>query len=266
MRSGLDDSRCAGVRLSPAQIHHFEEAGYVIAGRVLDAAGTLALGREIERIVAGLPPGHRPENLRDPHEQSRLFLDLCLHGAIVDCAEQLLGPDLLMWGTYGFAKPADGLPVDWHQDGRYFPLTPMETVTAWLAVDDADRENGCLRVVPGSHARREIRSHRHDPRWGRSTALPLGIDIDPDDTVALEMPAGHCSFHDPYLIHGSAPNRSARRRYGIQILYMTRRVHLDTADRQSMGLDWHTLKLFHCRPSGRPTYHYADRPAEIHSL
>ena len=81
------------------------------------------------------------------------------------------------------------------------------------------------------------------------------------------MKAGWFSIHDPYIIHGSAANRSGRRRIGIQVLYMTRRVMLDTGDDQSMGLDWRTLKLFHTWPrGGRIAYHHADTPDDVHTL
>ena len=252
--------------LTPERLARFHEDGFVIAGRLLDKNSVARLRAEIHGIVAQLPAGNRPENIRDPHERSGYFLDICLSRPLVECIEQVLGPDLLMWGSYGFAKPPDeGLPVDWHQDAYYFPLTPMETVTAWLAVDDTDLGNGCLQMIPGSHRARTAHPHRFTDRWGRDTALPLSVEVPADSAPAacLEMKAGEFSIHDPYIIHGSAPNRSSRPRCGIQILYMTRRVHLDTSHQQSMGLDWRTLKLFHCMPDGNgPAFHYADRPDE----
>ena len=183
-------------------------------------------------------------------------------------AESLLGPDLLMWVTYGFAKPpGHGLDVDWHQDGRYFPLKPMETVTAWIAIDDVDLEKGCLEMIPGSHRPRRFLPIVYHEDWGQRTAIPLGVaEVDTTTAVPLEMAAGRFSMHDPYIIHGSGPNRSTRRRCGIQILYMTRRVRLDTDDEQAMGLDWETLKVFHCRSGARPTYHYAGAPEEVFTL
>lgn len=254
--------------LSRAQLEAFGRDGFVQCGPALDDTRLAALQADIGRVVEELPPGTRPENMRNPHEKSRLFLSLCLDGPIPRAAESLLGPDLLMWGTYGFAKPpGHGLDVDWHQDGRYFPLTPMETVTAWLAIDDADLANGCLEMIPGSHRPRRFLPTVHHEDWGRKTALPIAVaDVDATAAVPLEMAAGRFSLHDPYVIHGSGPNRSPRPRRGIQILYMTRRVRLDTDDEQAMGLDWETLRVFHCRPGARPAYHYAGAPGDVLEL
>ncbi|MBT5263383.1 MAG: hypothetical protein HOL85_01015, partial [Rhodospirillaceae bacterium] len=111
--------------LSGEQLSDFSRDGFVRGPRVLDDVRLASLRAEVERIVAELPEGTRPENIRDPHEKSAFFRDFCLDGPVVAMAEQLLGTsDILLWGSYGFAKrPSDGLPVDWHQDGRYFPLT-----------------------------------------------------------------------------------------------------------------------------------------------
>ncbi|MBT5415283.1 MAG: phytanoyl-CoA dioxygenase family protein [Rhodospirillaceae bacterium] len=250
--------------LSGEQLSDFSRDGFVRGPRVLDDVRLASLRAEVERIVAELPEGTRPENIRDPHEKSAFFRDFCLDGPVVAMAEQLLGTsDILLWGSYGFAKrPSDGLPVDWHQDGRYFPLTPMETVTCWIAVDDADRENGCLQMVPSSHKARRFMDHVTHEDWGKTTAIPLGLAApDTKDAVYLEMPAGWCSFHDPYIVHGSGPNLSDRPRRGIQVLYMTHAVRLDTGDEQAMGLDWNTVRLYHCRGGG--AYHHADDPGRV---
>ncbi len=253
--------------LSDACLEAFRRDGFALAPPLVSQADIEAVRGEIVTMVAGLPTGHRPENLRDPHDVCPRFLALCLDSPIVRGAERLLGPELLMWGSYGFAKPPrDGLPVDWHQDGRYFPLEPMETITAWLPLDDADESNGGLQVIPGSHRPRRFLAHATHDDWGRARALPLGIEgTDEKRARTLSVKAGEVEYHDPYLVHGSGPNRSDRPRRAIQILYMTRRVRLDTSDKQSMGLDWHKLKLFHCRPRTAHgwAYHLADMPDEI---
>lgn len=245
-------------------VARFHRDGFVRCGTAIAGEALAVLRAEIAVVISNLPASNRPENMRNPHERCPAFLALCLDGPIVDAAERLLGArDLLMWGTYGFAKPArDGLPVDWHQDGRYFPLAPMETVTAWLALDDASEENGCLRMIPGSHRARRFLPHVMRSNWGRDTALPLAVEqADAARAVPLEVPAGHFEIHDPYTVHGSGPNLSDRPRWGIQILYATRRAKLDIADQQVMGLDWSTLRLFHCRTRG--LYHLASAPERV---
>ena len=78
--------------------------------------------------------------------------DLLTHPRIVAHVADLLGEDVIGWGSHFFCKmPGDGKRVSWHQDASYWPLTPSKTVTAWLAIDDADVENACMRYLPRSH-------------------------------------------------------------------------------------------------------------------
>ena len=79
--------------------------------------------------------------------------DLLTNPRIVACVTDLLGADLIGWGSYFFCKmPGDGKVVSWHQNASYWPLVPSKVVTAWRAIDDATAENACVRYVPGTHA------------------------------------------------------------------------------------------------------------------
>lgn len=111
--------------------------------------------------------------------------------------------------------------MPWHQDGEYWPIRPLATCSAWIALDDSTPENGCLRVIPGSHRERRVRKHLQNP----SAALTLNQELDPseyDEAAAADiaLEAGQLSLHDVYLTHGSEPNRSARRRAGFVCRYM----------------------------------------------
>ena len=108
-----------------------------------------------------------------------------------------------------------------HQDGQYWPIRPLATCTVWLAIDDSDRDNGCLTVVPGSH---RGRTHfQHVTRDDDSLVLNQAVD-DPRASqrppAYVELERGQLSMHDVYLVHGSAPNTSGRRRAGLAIRYM----------------------------------------------
>jgi len=64
----------------------------------------------------------------------------------------LLGVDVIAWGSHFFCKmPGDGKMVSWHQDASYWPMTPSRAITVWLAIDDADRGNACMKFIPGTH-------------------------------------------------------------------------------------------------------------------
>ncbi len=244
--------------LSAQEIDHYHRNGYAIGHRVLDDTALATLRSEVDRIIACLPPGNRSENLRNLHEQSEFILDLCLSRALLDPLESLLGSDLVLVGTYAIAKaPRGGLDVRWHQDAQYFPLEPMEVTTLWLAVDDSNLGNGCMQVVPGSHRERVIHDHAYSDAWGRETTLPLSlVDEASGPRMPIELPAGAFSLHDPYIVHGSGPNRSAARRCGITVLYMTNRVRIDPAYKSPMGLDWNTIRLYRCWRNPERGYHY----------
>ncbi len=249
------------VALTAQEIDHYHRKGFVIGHGVLDETALATLHREVDRIIGGLAPGDRSENLRNLHEQSDFVLDLCLSRTLLDPVESLLGPDLVLVGTYAIAKtPRRGLDVRWHQDAQYFPLEPMEVTTLWLAVDDSNLGNGCMQVVPGSHRERVIHDHTYSDAWGRETTLPLSLVNEASaPRVPIELPAGTFSLHDPYIVHGSGPNHSAQRRCGITVLYMTNRVRIDPAYKSPMELDWNTIRLYRCRNNPERGYHYPTR-------
>ncbi len=175
-------------------------------------------------------PDVRPEQLVGAHvarsddtgvRGRRELLDFARSPEILDMVEQILGPDLIMWGSQVFSKPAgDGQAIPWHQDGQYWPMRPLATVTVWIAVDAATRANGCLRVIPGSH-RLGLLDHvsSDDRRLALSQGLAEGA-FDEADAVDIELEPGQVSLHDCMLIHGSNANPSGRRRCGYAVRYM----------------------------------------------
>ena len=120
------------------------------------------------------------------------------------------------------------MEVPWHQDGHYWPIRPLATCTAWIAIDDSVIENGCLRVIPGSHTEGELHDHMKEDREDVVLNQRVGSEaVDIDEAGDLELQAGQLSLHDAYMVHGSNPNRSPRRRAGIAIRYMPGSSHFD---------------------------------------
>ena len=134
--------------------------------------------------------------------------------------EQLIGPDIILWGSQLFCKPAGhGMAVPWHQDGQYWPIDPLATVTVRIAVDDSLPENGCMRYIPGSHKPRSVVAHEFVEASNvaiRQQVAQLDESLAKDDALY----AGQISIHDVYLIHGSSENRSTKRRSDYAIRYM----------------------------------------------
>ena len=183
---------------------------------------------------------------------------------MLDYVEDLLGPNFVLWGSHFFCKiPGDGTQVAWHQDARYWPLKPHKTVTAWLAVDDSDEQNGAMRVIPGTH-QTGIVKHEDSSLPGNQLALQVKKgEIDENRAEYLKLKAGEISLHDDNLVHGSAANTSNRRRCGLTMRFCTTDVKGDTTvwpsfatclvrgkDEYNLNEKW-TLKPVAGRPPGK---------------
>ncbi len=219
-----------------AEIDAYRRDGYVIpAGFRLGGEELAILRSALERVLADNPDilpdrlinthldGGKPYGLRG----QRAFYDLARDPRILDLAEAVMGPDLVLLFTHLFCKPADSArDVPWHQDGPFWPVEPLASVTVWVALDDVDSGNGAMRVIPGSH--RDYQLHRLVDR--ADSTLNREIDagsIDDQDAVTIELQSGQVSLHDIGIVHGSAANRSGRRRAGLALRYMpaTSQVH-----------------------------------------
>ena len=134
------------------QVEQFNRDGYIRGLRVFDAAGTEQNRKYFDALLAKvLAAGGDSYSISTAHLKYGYVYDLITNPHIVDCVADLLGPNVIGWGSHFFCKmPKDGKAVAWHQDASYWPLTPSKTVTVWLAIDDADRENACMKFVAGS--------------------------------------------------------------------------------------------------------------------
>ncbi len=141
--------------LSREQVEHYNDRGYVFAVTIFDDDEADANRRYFDMLIEQI---RRADDGRDAYSINgyqvtcRGLYDLCRHPHILDLVEDIVGPDIICWGTHYFCKmPGDPKRVSWHQDAPYWPLTPSNTVTVWLAIDDADRTNAAMRVIPGTH-------------------------------------------------------------------------------------------------------------------
>jgi chlorinating enzyme len=230
--------------LTPSEIEQYRTDGFVIPNFRLPPDRVDQLRTVLERVITA-NPDTRPERLVSVHISGTNtegvtgdgeFLKLAKDSGIVALVSQLIGPDVILWGCQSFCKPGgDGMEVPWHQDGHYWPIRPLATCTAWIAIDDSNVKNGCLRVIPGSHQARRLMTHLKQDR--DDIVLNQRVQdgqFQESDAVDVELEAGQLSLHDVYLIHGSNPNRSDRRRAGIAIRYMPGSSHFD---RQLGGAD-----------------------------
>lgn len=223
--------------LAPDELGAYRERGLVRPAFRLESAAIAGL-RALLEATLGATPGQRPESLVCPHIEgmnglpeaiTARWLELCARPEILDLVESVIGPDVILWGSQLFAKPArTGLAVPWHQDGHFWPIRPLATCTVWIAIDDVDAENGGMLYVPGSHRTRELYPHAEQPSEESALNAELVPEhVDLERAEVDDLPAGGLSLHDVYLIHGSEPNRSDRRRAGFVIRYMPATSHYD---------------------------------------
>jgi hypothetical protein len=215
--------------LSEAEVEHYRRDGYVTPAYRLPTDVLAALRVEIERLIDG-NTAIRSEQLAGAHVKANAdtgvvgntaLLDFTRYPDLLDVVEQVIGPDIIMWGSQVFSKPAgDGMEIPWHQDGQYWPMRPLANVTVWIAVDAATTENGCLRVIPGTHES-GLMPHKVDNKEGLVLNQKLDDTVfDERKAVDIVLEPGQISLHHAMLVHGSNANTSARRRCGYAIRYM----------------------------------------------
>lgn len=213
--------------LSSAQIESFNTDGFVAPLKIFDSAEITSIRSYFDGLLSRvLKSGGDSYSISSAHMKYGPVYDILTNKKIVDFVSDLLGDNVIGWGSHFFCKmPGDGKAVAWHQDASYWPLTPSKAVTVWLAIDDADEENACMRFIAGSH------HHGHMTYRPSSSddhnVLNQTID-NPEQygrVVWNPLPAGWASIHSDLLLHGSEVNRSTRRRCALTLRYCAADVH-----------------------------------------
>ena len=172
----------------------------------------------------------RSYSISSAHLRYGRVYDILTHPRIVAYVRDILGENVVAWGSHFFCKmPHDGKAVAWHQDASYWPLTPSKAVTVWLAIDDADVENACMRFIAGSHHYGHMTFRPSSP--GEHNVLDQTIENSEQYGTPVDdiLKAGEASIHSDLLLHGSEANNSDRRRCGLTLRYAAAdvRAHMD---------------------------------------
>ena len=147
---------------------------------------------------------------RSPYLRSISLLPVLLRHV-----EELLGSKSEMVVENALLKPPFiGRDKPWHQDSAIFDL-PVDcpVVGAWISLDQADEENGCMQVIPGSHKKGAV------PHYMLKDWQLCDRDVPEGETVNIPLNPGDCLLWDGLLFHGSQPNKSSRRRRALQFHY-----------------------------------------------
>ena len=227
-------------RLSTEQVDRFRHDGYLKLGRLLDDGLVDLLRREYDREFARARDGDAQfrnlsisdtDDLRKKNEAPEQMLQimqmcernlhfrrLLFHDEILDCVEDLLGPNLQLFHDQALYKPAHhGGPVFWHQDNAYWQCVPANLVSCWLTLDDVTVANGAMQVIPGSH----LSAMQHDRSAATDALLDNADRVDSSTAVAVELPAGGAMLHHCQTFHYTGPNETERERRAFAIHFMT---------------------------------------------
>ena len=209
--------------LNARQLADYEELGFLHSISVLSDEEARRYHTEVERTCLAL--GRGVTRLDGPHLFFRWAWELSTHPRLLDCMEQLLGPDVLLKSTRIFYKygHSDSF-VGWHQDGITEGIEGAHVPAVWLGLTEATAENGCLRVVPRSHCLGLV-PHADRPDANNLTTQGATAQTSIGEPYDLVMRPGEMSLHHPLVLHASNPNRSARPRVGFSATYSNPALH-----------------------------------------
>ena len=223
--------------LSATEIANFHRDGWIVPDyRVPD--DLLVEAQRLTSDMLAARPDYAdlyPDLLR----AERRFCAIGVEPKLLAILAQLMGEDIVLWTGSVFGKPAgQGKATPWHQDGEYWPIRPLETLTAWVALDHSTPANGCLSVVEGSHKPRKLFDHHRNDADNITLNQEIGQEGMRAGTIRdIVLEPGQVSIHDVYLVHGSNANTSAERRAGLTYRYMPAASHFDRALAQQLHDD-----------------------------
>lgn len=216
-------------KLGVEQIAHFNERGWIAPLSIYSSQEITGIRQYfddlLKRVVAA---GGDSYSISSAHLKYGPVYDILTEKRIVDYVADLLGDDVIAWGSHFFCKmPRDGKSVAWHQDASYWPLSPSMAVTVWLAIDDADQENACMKFVSGSHHFGHMTYRPSDSTDHNVLSQSIDNAEQYGDVVYDELQAGQVSIHSDLLLHGSEANSSDRRRCGLTLRYCAAKVRAE---------------------------------------
>jgi ectoine hydroxylase-related dioxygenase (phytanoyl-CoA dioxygenase family) len=219
----------------------YQERGYAFPVRVFADAETarfrscfLEYRAAIRGRLENLPARDQYAVFSETHTFLHWVHQMVTHPMVLGAVERILGPDLLVWNTRWFAKmPGDKTYISWHQDATYWGLHPPHVATAWLALSESGPENGCMRVIPGSHGGPLLpQVETYAPDNALSRGQEITAEVDESKAVDVVLGPGEMSLHHIGIIHGSRVNASRKPRIGIAVRYITPDVKQDGPIRQ----------------------------------
>ncbi|HEV2473262.1 MAG TPA: phytanoyl-CoA dioxygenase family protein [Chthonomonadales bacterium] len=225
--------------LTQRQIEEFHRLGFLKAGRIMSDSQADRMCERMFQVIEGQSHG-KAESVRNLTgadenvvvqivniwEADDLFRAHIYNPVICLMVSELMASDTVrVWhDQVQYKPPTIGGPTDWHQDHPYWPIIqPADLISAWVALDDATVENGCMSMVPRSHLWGPHKGGTIGTRAEDFAPQPDMSLLPPDavvEVVPCEVKKGEVMFHHCLTWHGSPPNRSSKGRPGIAVHYM----------------------------------------------
>ena len=206
--------------LSEDQIKQYNQKGYVSPIQALTKNQAQEVKEEIEFIENKWPNELKNLGRNYPHLISPILDNVVRNSNILDAVESIIGKNILACGTTLFIKEPDERGfVSFHQDAKYIGLEPHNWVTAWVAITDANENNGCMKMWPGTH-KQELKYHKEKFDYNSGNLLTRGQTVENvplEKTESVILTEGQMSLHHPRIVHGSGINKSKKRRIGFVI-------------------------------------------------
>lgn len=228
------------IHLTDQDVAFYNKQGYLLYHhQLLPEVKFARLKDFFEGMLADLPEGARPEGMDVPHFAFPELHEWLLADEVLDFVERFIGPDIILWSSHFLCKmPGKGLTVPWHEDSAYWgdALDQHKVITVWLGIDDSQPENGCMRIIPGTH--HDGFSDYEEVDRERNV-FPTQIDpsrIDEGKAVDLAIRAGECHVHHAKAMHGSNANTSRKRRCGYTMRYMPSEVKFNGAEKYQQAI------------------------------
>lgn len=238
--------------LTDGAVEQFHEQGFCDPVPVLSADETAYFRERLEAFERDHPDDTKKLKTKS-HLLCPWVVEIARHSRLLDAYEDLIGPDILCYSMAFRNKNADGRTIaGWHQDTLYLPIEPILVIGA-LALSECGSEQGCLKVIPGSH-KGEILPHGEadDPDSILARGQFIEGGFDESKAVDLALRPGEIGLFNSGIIHGSGINSGADRRLMLLVEMMPAHAR-SSRHRESAML---------VRGTDRYNNHDADRPAE----
>ncbi len=204
-------------QLTAQELNSFKENGYLVIKDILTNAGLQQMREECMQAWSREKEAFDPSKtwlqnslLVNIHHQAPTVRNYYFEGPLVDLASQIIGPNVKgATSQLTFKMRGNTKPFGWHQDNGYGELEPYNALTTLTALDDTDRGNGCLWLIPGSHKHGQIKVHQDEAQ--KKGGSEIIVETDDSLAIPMEMKEGDALIFNCWMLHKSDGNNSTDR-------------------------------------------------------